>query len=106
MAQKLDLQKLSLDELKQLQKDAAKAVEGFEQRKRAEALADLEAVAAKYGYRLKELVGGKPTKVTTKGEPKYRHPENPAKTWTGKGRQPAWIKEGLEAGKSLDDFAI
>ncbi|WP_224817101.1 H-NS family nucleoid-associated regulatory protein [Hasllibacter sp. MH4015] len=106
MAKKLDLEKLSLEELKALQKETAKAVEGYEERKRAEAIAELEAVAAKHGYKLKDLLGGKPTKTKAKGEPKYRHPENPAKTWTGKGRQPAWIKEGLEAGKSIEDFAI
>ncbi len=33
--------------------------------------------------------------------PKYRHPENTEITWSGRGRKPAWIVEGLEAGKSL-----
>ncbi|WP_258552046.1 H-NS family nucleoid-associated regulatory protein [Paracoccus versutus] len=26
--------------------------------------------------------------------------------WSGRGRKPAWIVEGLEGGKSLEDFAI
>ncbi len=106
MALVLDLEKLSLDELKKLLKDVGKAIEGYEQRKRAQALAELEALAAEHGYRLSDLVGGNATKPATKGEPKYRHPEDATLTWTGRGRQPTWIKDGLAAGKSLSDFAI
>lgn len=29
---------------------------------------------------------------------------NGVKEWSGRGRRPAWIIEGLAAGKSLDDF--
>jgi DNA-binding protein H-NS len=38
--------------------------------------------------------------------PKYRNPANPKQTWTGRGRQPGWIKDGLAKGKKLADFAI
>ncbi|MEJ6395905.1 H-NS histone family protein [Gymnodinialimonas sp. 2305UL16-5] len=106
MAKKPDLTKLSLDELKKLQKEAEQAVASFEARQRSEAIAELEKVAAKHGYKLKDLLGGKPSKAKTQGVAKYAHPENPSMTWTGRGRQPGWIKEALAAGKSLDDFAI
>lgn len=96
---------LSLDELKAIQKDAAKAIASFEARKRKEALAAVEAKAAEMGFSLGDLVGGAKTK-STKSAPKYCHPENPAMTWTGKGRQPNWIKEALANGKSLDDLLI
>jgi DNA-binding protein H-NS len=36
----------------------------------------------------------------------YRHPENADQTWSGRGRQPDWMKEALAAGKSKDDFLI
>jgi DNA-binding protein H-NS len=39
-------------------------------------------------------------------ELKYRHPENPELTWTGRNRKLDWITGALDAGKSLDDFAI
>lgn len=107
MAQ-VDLQNMNLDELKRLQKDVAKAIEDFEERRRREALAAVEAKASEMGFSLAELTGASATKKSgkSKSPPKYQHPENPALTWTGRGRQPAWIKEGLEAGKSLDDFLI
>ncbi len=100
-----NLDKMSVAELKQLQKDTEKAIENYAARKREEALVELEQVAQKHGFKLSELVGGKRT-GNAQGPAKYRHPENASLTWTGRGRQPKWIKEGLEAGKSLEDFAI
>ena len=107
MAQ-VDLQNMSLDELKRLQKDVAKAIDDYEERRRREALAAVEAKAGEMGFTLAELTSFTPAKKGGKPRlpPKYQHPENPALTWSGRGRQPAWIKEGLEAGKSLDDFLI
>ena len=96
---------LSLDELKDIQKKAAKAIASFEARKRKEALAAVEAKAAEMGFSLSELTSGaKPN--GTKSAPKYCHPENPAKTWTGKGRQPNWLKDALACGKALEDLLI
>src|SRR6516164_5864898 len=31
--------------------------------------------------------------------PKYRNPKNPAETWSGRGKQPHWVRTQLEAGK-------
>ena len=99
------INKLSLDELKALQKDVTKAIDEFEVKRRQEALAAVQAAAKEKGFTLADLVGNsKPQAV--KAPPKYRHPENPSVTWSGRGRQPAWIKEALAAGKSLEEFAI
>ena len=38
--------------------------------------------------------------------PKFRNPEPPHQTWSGRGRQPRWVRELLAAGKSLDDLRI
>ena len=56
---KLDLDKLSVEELQQLKRDASKAIASYEDRRRAEVVAELEAVAKKHGYKLSDLVGGK-----------------------------------------------
>jgi DNA-binding protein H-NS len=37
---------------------------------------------------------------------KYRHPETPALTWSGRGRKPQWFVEALDAGKAAEDMAI
>jgi len=99
-----DLGKLSVKELKKLQKDAAKAVASFEDRNRAGVIVELEAVAQKHGYKLADFTGGKKAKVASPA--KYKHPEDSSLTWSGRGRQPNWIKDVLSAGKSLDDFAV
>jgi DNA-binding protein H-NS len=38
--------------------------------------------------------------------PKYRNPENPSETWTGRGREPKWMQHQIAAGRSKDDFLI
>ena len=48
-------------------------------------------------------------KIKGKSQPvavKYRHPDDATQQWTGRGRQPKWVKEWTESGKSLADVAI
>src|SRR4051812_29995743 len=33
--------------------------------------------------------------------PKYRNPEAPTETWSGRGKQPRWITSQLKSGKTL-----
>jgi len=101
-----DLEALSLGELKKMQKDVAKAIATFEDRQKAEVRAKVEAFARDLGYSLAELVS---TETKTAHAPiaaKYRHPENPALTWSGRGRKPQWFVEALAAGKTATDLAI
>lgn len=101
----IKLDDLTLNELKQLQKDVAKAIATFEARQRAEALSAIEATAKEMGFSLSDLVSAASKKKAV-SPPKYQHPENPDVTWTGRGRQPAWIKEAEAAGKSREEFLI
>jgi DNA-binding protein H-NS len=102
----IDLGALSLPELKKLERDVVKAIATFEERQKAEARAEAEAVAKKFGFALVELVDVAAPKKKAAPGAKYRHPENPSITWSGRGRKPGWISEGLAAGKTLADFAI
>jgi len=98
----VDLNSMPLDELKKLRKDVEKAIVSFEDRRKKEALVVLEAKASEMGFSLSDLTGaGK--KISA---PKFHNPENPTQTWTGRGRQPAWFKAALSAGKSEDDLRI
>lgn len=45
-------------------------------------------------------------KMENPSKPKYRDPAKPENTWAGRGKQPAWLKENLEAGAKLEDFLI
>ena len=105
----MNLESLSFDELKQRQKDVAKAIETFEARQLAEARAKLEAMAAEMGVTLAAVVDTtkKPKRqAKPQGAPKYRHPDDPSVTWTGRGRKPTWFVEAIESGASTDDLKI
>lgn len=101
----VNLEKMSHDELIQLQKDVKKALATYEDRRRKEALIEMQEVARKHGLELSDIVrGGK--KGAPVSAPKYRNPDDPELTWAGRGRQPRWIKAALEQGKSLEDMRI
>jgi hypothetical protein len=38
--------------------------------------------------------------------PRYRNPENPAETWSGKGKKPSWVAAALASGKTLESLEI
>lgn len=104
----LDLGAMTLEELKHLHKEVTEAITTYEERRRVEAIAALEVKAQEMGFKLSNLLGAAAKSKGSKGGsvPKYVHPENPTVTWTGRGRQPAWIKEALKSGRSLDEFLI
>ena len=89
---KIDLSKMSLDELKKLEKDTGKAIKGFEERQRKEALAAAEAAVSKYGYSLAELTGTSRKKPKS-APPKYAHPENPV-SHLERARTPTGLVQG------------
>lgn len=97
---------MSLKQLRQLQKDLAKAISTYEDRHKAEARTKLEAIAKEMGYSLAELIGIGVKTTRAPAVAKYRHPENAGITWSGRGRKPQWFVEALAAGKSADDLAI
>ncbi len=41
-----------------------------------------------------------------KGAPKYRSSNDPALTWTGKGRKPGWVQLYLDNGGDLESLLI
>jgi DNA-binding protein H-NS len=38
--------------------------------------------------------------------PKYQNPRNPTERWSGRGKQPRWVRAQLKAGKKLEHFRI
>ncbi len=105
MAKALD--KMTLEELEVHQKEVAATIKGYEKKRRSECLSELKAVAKKYGFSLEDVVGGKAKGgAKPKGVAKYANPADSSQTWTGRGRQPNWVKEALAKGKTLDSMAI
>ncbi len=106
---KSDLADMSLPELRQLQNAVAAAIATQEKKALKEAKAAIEKTAREMGFSIGEIFGTDAAKnigKQTVSAPKYADPADPARTWTGRGRKPNWIKAYLDQGKSLDDLAI
>lgn len=101
----IDFDTMSLEDLKRLKRELDKAIANYDDRRKAEARRDLEEKAREYGFSLSELAGVKTTKRGPVA-PKYRNPSNPDQVWTGRGRQPTWFREAIEAGTEPADLII
>lgn len=120
--------KLSLAKLRQEKNKIEKAIAAREAKEKKEAMAKVAAVAKEAGLELSELLAPDPTaqkrrsgkragaasvtrkKVSkdrrAKVAPKYRNPDDPDTTWTGRGRQPVWVREFLDSGGTLESITI
>src|SRR5882672_9177420 len=38
--------------------------------------------------------------------PKYRNPQTPSETWSGRGKQPRWLAAAIKTGRKIEDFKI
>lgn len=105
-ALRVDLNTLSLKELRDLQSQVAKAISGFEDRRKRDALAELEEKAKEMGFSLAELTGVTAGRKRSPSVAKYANPANAADTWSGRGRKPRWFTEALARGGKPEDMAI
>ena len=97
----VDLSQMTRAELQALRKDIEKAEKDLAAKEKKAALAAAEAAAREHGYSLSDLTGGAAPSV-----PRYRNPDNPEQTWTGRGRKPKWVIAHIEAGKPVEDLEI
>ena len=102
----IDLGSLSLKELKALYTQVSREIEGFVERKKRDAVREIEEVAKSHGFSLGELVDTKTTRKRAAAKPKYANPANKSETWTGRGRRPRWVEAALKSGKTLEDLSI
>ena len=104
-----NLETLSLRELKDLQAKVARAIATYEDRKKKEALAELEEKAREMGFTLAELMAIQAAKAPRKRTPtvaKYANPADPSDTWSGRGRKPNWFIHALAAGRTPEEMAV
>lgn len=108
MATKVNLSKMSLAELEELQADVEHEIAAARERTKQELRAKFAEEANKAGIPLDELVGGKGRgrgKVSVSAA-KYANPDNRSETWTGRGRKPNWLVDKLKKGGKIEDYAI
>jgi DNA-binding protein H-NS len=102
----IDINALSLKELKDLQAQVGKAIATFEDRKKKAALAELEDKARAMGFSLAELTGAATVRKRSPTVARYANPADPGDTWSGRGRKPRWFIAALAAGRSPEELAI
>lgn len=113
----IDLNSLTLRELRSLISNAKQRHKSLKERLPPQKVRrQLIALAKKAGYTIEELFcteavrAGVPKKARRrKGprvQPKYRDPESPWNTWTGRGRMPLWLASKVRFGQKPVDFLI
>lgn len=106
----IDLSNYDLGELKNLQVEIEQAMKDRQQQEIKEARELIRSIAQDLGMSVEELLadsGAKPKgNKAQKAQPQYKNPADSSQTWSGRGRQPKWIADGLASGKSLDEFRI
>lgn len=99
----MDLSSMSLAQLRELDEQVKAQMQKTEKRARDQAIEQIYSIANSVGLPLKSLLGS----ATGKKGPapiKYRDPTNDKRAWSGRGRQPQWVKDWVEGGKSLDQL--
>jgi DNA-binding protein H-NS len=102
----MDISKLSLSELRQLQEDIKKQMKKREQDDLSKAREQILAIAQSVGVSVKELVGTGIRAKTGTVAVRYRNPSDASQQWTGRGRQPMWVQEWTDSGKTMDDLKV
>lgn len=104
----LNVEKMTLKDLVDLNQRVQKAIVVAKERERAEIKQKIAQLAETSGFSVGELFGAKASAGRSKstGVAKYRNPDNPSETWTGRGRKPNWLVGRLAKGAKLDDFEI
>jgi DNA-binding protein H-NS len=51
-------------------------------------------------------LGARQARKYPKVFPKYRNPNEPTETWSGRGKQPRWLTTALAKGHTIEEFVI
>lgn len=109
----IDYQRLSAEELKLLIESATKTLKDKQESQRIQVWEQIKALAASVDLDVRIVETDnkheKQSRGRRKGEKvpvKYRHPNDPDKSWTGRGVTPKWVLELEQAGYRRDDFSV
>jgi len=105
----IDLSKLSIPELEDLGKEIQTEIVNRKEAEKQRVLDQIRELAGSIGMTPEELLG-RQSKTRAAGTAivaaKYRNPDDPSQTWSGRGKRPAWVNDALAAGKTLDELAV
>jgi DNA-binding protein H-NS len=97
---------MSYAELSQMETRIARLKIEKQNAERDELRRRILAMVKQHGFEISDLFGrGRKGKGTA--AVKYRDPQNPENTWTGRGRMPRWMVAATKGGKAKkEDFLI
>lgn len=95
----IDLSKFDAKQLDELIANANKQKSRIKRARIADVRRKLRKLAREEGYTIEELFGGGKSAARSGSAAKYRNPDNPKQTWTGRGRKPKWFEAAIKAGK-------
>ncbi|MFA5983016.1 MAG: H-NS histone family protein [Methylococcaceae bacterium] len=102
-----EFQNLSETELQSFIENAEKALRLKQSNKRKEVIAQIKELAASIDVEVEIIDQNKKlVRKSIKVPIKYRHPDDPLKTWTGRGVMPVWLKTLLDLGHDRSEFEI
>ena len=119
--EKVGLNDLSLPELRELIGGANMRIAELERSAKTDLLSEFRARAEQLGLDFNDFL---PASGSSSASPKaaakavdgdrkrapaaikYRHPDEPNLTWTGRGRQPLWVKAAEDTGYTLADLLV
>lgn len=93
---------MTMVELRNLHDKIEQEIGSRERQDLSKAREQIMAIAQQAGIPLKQLILDGLHPRTGKVAVRYRNPDNAAEQWTGRGRQPLWVKNWVESGKSID----
>ena len=108
-----NLEDMTEPELRELIRNAQQALDHLVAQRAKTTLKEIRRLAAEVGFEVSfakagKPVGGKAHPLSSRGKAvqKYRNPDNPGETWSGRGRPPKWVQAALATGQALEDLAI
>lgn len=106
----VNVDKLSLKDLNDLEAKVAKAKAAARNRARSDVKAKIDAILASSGFTIGDLYPtagrGRGRSAGSTKAAKFANPDNRSETWTGRGRKPNWLVAKLAKGAKLQDFAV
>jgi DNA-binding protein H-NS len=114
MSQKLNLDAITVEELWQLHAEISRVLsDRLTSQKR-----ELEKRLAQLNPGRQVEPSDQPEALSSKGLahaarrkyprvfPKFRNPQIPSETWSGRGKQPRWLSAALNTGRKMEEFVI
>lgn len=101
-----DLSNFTLAQLRDLRTQVTEQIKAREKEEIAKVQQQILALAQSVGKTVEEIMSLKGAKSTKPVAVRYQHPQDSSKQWTGRGRQPKWVKEWVEGGKSLEELLV